>query len=137
MSGTSSILQAGRPEGSPTVRFASANEEIEPKPLESDAAPQQISEQEEQSVKELSQTLQSSDLQERRMCHFAFEPFSLPASRVRSVSRKSSSALLASTARARGNGQGPDDFRSEMALGATGRRSRGFPGALPVSSSNV
>ncbi|KAL2066492.1 hypothetical protein VTL71DRAFT_2563 [Oculimacula yallundae] len=76
-------LNSSKPEGSPTVRFASANEEIEPVPLDDD---QQIHEPrstvEEQNIKELSQSLQSTQLQGRRMSHFAFEPVSLPASRV-------------------------------------------------------
>ena len=68
-------------EGSPTVRFASVDEEIDPdKSLESvsietpgkDAA----------KLKELSKSLQGTQLQGRRMSHFAFEPVSLPASRV-------------------------------------------------------
>lgn len=69
-------------EGSPTVRFASANEEIEPVPLDHNESIPPRSQQEELSIKELSQSLQSTQLQGRRMSHFAFEPVSLPASRV-------------------------------------------------------
>lgn len=81
---TGSSLNPAKPvEGSPTVRFASTDEEIEPEALDANpASAQRISKTEEQSIKELSQSLQSSDLQGRRMSHFAFEPVSLPASRV-------------------------------------------------------
>lgn len=74
--------------GSPTVRFASATEEIEPQSVEAlDAVPsEKISGQDEERLKELSKTLHGSHLQERRMSHFAFEPVSLPASRVRMLS---------------------------------------------------
>lgn len=70
--------------GSPTVRFASATEEIEPTGLEAldTAPPQTITGQDEERLKELSKSLHGSHLQERRMSHFAFEPVSLPASRV-------------------------------------------------------
>ncbi|XMA10682.1 hypothetical protein WAI453_003473 [Rhynchosporium graminicola] len=78
-----SSLDSSRPGGSPTVRFASANEEIEPVPLDDGQPIQETrTSQEEQSIKELSQSLQSTQLQGRRMSHFAFEPVSLPASRV-------------------------------------------------------
>ncbi|KAL5325699.1 hypothetical protein ACEPPN_006829 [Leptodophora sp. 'Broadleaf-Isolate-01'] len=81
---TGSSLNPIKPaEGSPTVRFASANEEIEPVPLDDHKdIPQPRSEQEVLSIKELSQSLQNTQLQGRRMSHFAFEPVSLPASRV-------------------------------------------------------
>ncbi|CZS88644.1 related to protein kinase NPR1 [Rhynchosporium agropyri] len=78
-----SSLDSSRPGGSPTVRFASANEKIEPVPLDDGQPIQETrTSQEEQSIKELSQSLQSTQLQGRRMSHFAFEPVSLPASRV-------------------------------------------------------
>jgi hypothetical protein len=50
-----------------------------------DAVPmeEQISGNEEQQLNELSNALQGTQLQERRMSQFAFEPVSLPASRVR------------------------------------------------------
>lgn len=80
---TGSSLNPNKPiEGSPTVRFASANEEIEPVPLDNNESIPPRSQQEELSIKELSQSLQSTQLQGRRMSHFAFEPVSLPASRV-------------------------------------------------------
>ncbi|KAI6710621.1 hypothetical protein PZA11_003647 [Diplocarpon coronariae] len=75
-------LNPSESESSPTVRFASANEEIEPEPLQESPAAQHISKEEEQRIKELSQSLQASDLQGRRMSLFAFEPVSGPASRV-------------------------------------------------------
>ena len=69
----------------PAVRFASVNEEIAPEEtlsldtvLPSHDIPADGSAQ----LKQLSETLQSTHLQERRMSHFAFEPVSLPASRV-------------------------------------------------------
>ncbi|KAH6676495.1 kinase-like domain-containing protein [Halenospora varia] len=72
-------------EGSPTVRFASNNEEIEPATidcLDQVPSPQNIPPEEQAQLKELSKTLHGAHLQERRMSHFAFEPVSLPASRV-------------------------------------------------------
>ena len=73
------------PNGSPQVRFASTNEEIEPlsNPLASDPASNQQFGADETQLKELSQNLQNTQLQGRRMSQFAFEPVSLPASRVR------------------------------------------------------
>jgi hypothetical protein len=71
---------------SPAVRFISVNEEIEPqKSLQSIDAlplPQQLSGEEQAKLQQLSKTLHGTYLQERRMSHFAFEPVSLPASRV-------------------------------------------------------
>ena len=72
-------------EGSPQVRFASTNEEIEPTSIERlDSIPSlnKRSDTDEARLKELSQSLQSAHLQGRRMSQFAFEPVSLPASRV-------------------------------------------------------
>ncbi|KAL3427411.1 Serine/threonine-protein kinase oca2 [Phlyctema vagabunda] len=73
------------PTASPTVRFASVNEEIEPKPLEaldSGASQPQMSGSAQAEIQQLSKSLHGTHLQERRMSHFAFEPVSLPASRV-------------------------------------------------------
>jgi hypothetical protein len=68
-------------EGSPTVRFASVNEEIEPeKSLEADT--NRLPGNDVATLKELSKSLQGTQLQGRRMSHFAFEPVSLPVSRV-------------------------------------------------------
>lgn len=72
-------------EGSPTVRFASVDEEIAPDSydnLDSTRPTQRVPENDDRQLKELSQSLQGSHLQGRRMSHFAFEPVSLPASRV-------------------------------------------------------
>lgn len=86
MTGSGNIISAAltpkKPEGSPTVRFASTNEEIEPQQLDPEPETQRISKEEEQNIKELSKSLQSSALQGRRMSNFAFEPVSLPVSRV-------------------------------------------------------
>ncbi|RDW80628.1 hypothetical protein BP5796_05326 [Coleophoma crateriformis] len=71
--------------GSPAVRFASVNEEIEPKnlePLDSGASHPQISGSDQEELRHISKSLHGTHLQERRMSHFAFEPVSLPASRV-------------------------------------------------------
>lgn len=76
-------------EGSPAVRFASVNEEIPPESfsnLNAIPPPSAIQGDDQQKLKELSQTLHGSHLQERRMSHFAFEPVSLPASRVSPLS---------------------------------------------------
>jgi hypothetical protein len=83
MSATSGLAKEDEAaEGSPTVRFASVNEEIEPlKELQS--VSNTISASHEATLKELSKSLQGAQLQGRRMSHFAFEPVSLPASRVR------------------------------------------------------
>jgi hypothetical protein len=72
-------------EGSPTVRFASVNEEIPPESshaLDAVTPPQALAGNDQEKLKELSQTLRGTHLQERRMSHFAFEPVSLPTSRV-------------------------------------------------------
>ncbi|KAI9051667.1 hypothetical protein LZ554_004709 [Drepanopeziza brunnea f. sp. 'monogermtubi'] len=105
---SSSLLNGSRPEGSPTVHFASANEEIEPKPLENDpaSAPQHILDQEKESVKEMSQSFQSTELQGRRLSQYAFEPVSLPVSRVNSHDDSSREASRHST-RTPSNRQSP------------------------------
>src|SRR5271154_4885339 len=51
--------------------------------LDSVSSPHQISEREEEKLREFSNTLHGTYLQGRRMSHFAFEPVSLPPSRVR------------------------------------------------------
>lgn len=70
--------------GSPQVRFASTNEEIDPpsNPLELEPSTNERSAADETSFQELSKNLQNTQLQGRRMSQFAFEPVSLPASRV-------------------------------------------------------
>ena len=75
-------------QASPVVRFASENEEIEPEQsldantnskTDTNAAD---GAEEDPKVKELAQSLQGAQLAGRRMSCFAFEPVSLPASRV-------------------------------------------------------
>jgi hypothetical protein len=75
---------------SPAVRFASVNEEIAPAEtlqsldsLSTPAAGDADAAGGAQQLKQLSESLQGTHLQERRMSHFAFEPVSLPVSRVR------------------------------------------------------
>jgi hypothetical protein len=76
---------------SPAVRFASVNEEIAPaetlQSLDSLSTPAAGDDADAaggaQQLKQLSESLQGTHLQERRMSHFAFEPVSLPVSRVR------------------------------------------------------
>lgn len=73
------------------VRFASVNEEIEPahslQSFSSFPSGQAISDTDlspdaQEEIRNLSIELQNSHLQKRRMSNFAFEPVSLPASRV-------------------------------------------------------
>lgn len=72
---------------SPAVRFASVDEEIAPdeslESLDALSPSQNVPADGSAQLKQLSETLQGTHLQERRMSHFAFEPVSLPASRVR------------------------------------------------------
>jgi hypothetical protein len=71
----------------PAVRFKSTVQEIDPlHPLPESSGPGGDHASEfvtAEDIKSLSQSLQSHRLQERRMTNFAFEPYSLPASRVR------------------------------------------------------
>lgn len=72
------------------MRFASVNQEIEPENTSAllDAGhsnDEHAISHDDATIKELTQTLQGSRLQERRMSNFAFEPVSLPVSRVRSL----------------------------------------------------
>lgn len=86
---------AGHPHA---VRFASVNQEIDPDPsLQSQFSPASGQEEEAQPIsndlepsakdelRSLAVGLQKSQLQESRLRHFAFEPVSLPSSRVRIV----------------------------------------------------
>lgn len=85
LTGTEKTAKDKSAEGSPQVRFASTNEEIEPQHVEEldfKAPPNKRSDTDEAQLKELSQSLHGSYLQGRRMSQFAFEPVSLPASRV-------------------------------------------------------
>jgi hypothetical protein len=73
--------------GSPSVRFASVDEEIAPdetlQGLDTVSPSHNTPADGDAQLKQLSDTLHGTHLQERRMSHFAFEPVSLPASRVR------------------------------------------------------
>jgi len=78
-------MTQGFTEGSPLVRFASNDEEIEPIQLDSPRPERQFSGQTEAQLRELSESLSGTHLQSRRMSHFSFEPVSLPTSRVREI----------------------------------------------------
>lgn len=71
----------------PAVRFKSTVQEIDPQhPLSESSAPGGDHASEfvtPEDIRSLSKSLQGHRLQERRMTNFAFEPYSLPASRVR------------------------------------------------------
>jgi hypothetical protein len=79
-------------EGTPAVRFSFAVEEIVPDQTGTDSHgtskaggrgdPGEVTPEQ---LRALSKSLQRSNLQERRMSIFAFEPFSLPPSRVRCI----------------------------------------------------
>ena len=60
------------------VRFSDKNDEIEPDPQDR----QDVSPEVQKELRDLSITMQKSRLQSKRMENFAFEPVSLPASRV-------------------------------------------------------
>ncbi|TGO41942.1 hypothetical protein BHYA_0014g00250 [Botrytis hyacinthi] len=83
-------------EGSPQVRFAAVNEQIAPDAsftgLDHSTATQSMLNKEQVDLDQLSKTLQGTHLQERRMSHFAFEPVSLPASRIPSTEENSREA---------------------------------------------
>lgn len=71
----------------PAVRFKSTVQEIDPQhPLSESSAPGGDHASEfvvtPEDIRSLSKSLQGHRLQERRMTNFAFEPYSLPASRV-------------------------------------------------------
>jgi hypothetical protein len=80
-------VEGKKPGGSsPAVRFASVNEEIAPSETLQDLDSHNITADGDAQLKQLSESLQGSHLQERRMSQFAFEPVSLPTSRVCSLS---------------------------------------------------
>ncbi|KAH8596140.1 kinase-like domain-containing protein [Bisporella sp. PMI_857] len=90
---TSELENDTKTDGSPKVRFASATEEIEPaQGLDTSAAMQGAAAIDNATVKELTQSLQGTQLAGRRMSCFAFEPISLPASRVPSIEDSSREA---------------------------------------------
>ena len=72
------------------VRFSSVNQEIEPlhslktTSQASDNASNQLSPQAEEEIRQLSLSLHKSHIQQQRMSNFAFEPVSVPVSRVQS-----------------------------------------------------
>lgn len=69
----------------PAVRFNSTVQEIDPQHTLSNSPPSpgvHAGELTPDDIKALSNSLQGSSLQERRMNNYSFEPFSLPASRV-------------------------------------------------------
>ncbi|KAH8705128.1 kinase-like domain-containing protein [Talaromyces proteolyticus] len=86
-----SKLSAGQPHA---VRFASVNQEIEPdhsiqsrsdeRELQADSIPADLDANAKDELRSLAINLQDTRLQESRLRHFAFEPVSLPASRVNS-----------------------------------------------------
>ena len=83
--------QPGEPPPHPAVRFASVNQEIEPAhslqaettKASDDLGPNaEISREDRERLRSISRGLQTSHLQQSRMSNFAFEPVSLPVSRV-------------------------------------------------------
>lgn len=88
MSSATSPTEPSQPQA---VRFASVNQEIEPAhsiqslstvPSNISGGIPEFSPEAQEEIRNLSRSLQSSPLQQRRMNHFAFEPVSLPTSRV-------------------------------------------------------
>ena len=82
---------AAEPSGPHAVRFSSKNQEIEPEhslhtiatlTSENSRSEDALSPEAKEELRNLSRTLQESQLQHGRMSHFAFEPVSLPVSRV-------------------------------------------------------
>ncbi|KFY41360.1 hypothetical protein V494_03045, partial [Pseudogymnoascus sp. VKM F-4513 (FW-928)] len=76
--------------GSPAVRFASSSQEIEPVQLDETNTTSATGELDANAepgaqLRDLTDSLSGTHLQERRMSHFNFEPVSLPASRVPST----------------------------------------------------
>lgn len=83
------ILRTPKPEAGPAVRFASKLQEIEPvhslearESTMSDGCRRALSPEAEAELKQLSMSITNPALQHRRISNFAFEPISLPASRV-------------------------------------------------------
>lgn len=70
------------------VRFAAQDEQIEPTTdlaEYEDKGPEDLPPEAREQIKTLAMTLQKSRLQESRMSNFAYEPVSMPASRVSSA----------------------------------------------------
>ncbi|QSZ34193.1 hypothetical protein DSL72_005782 [Monilinia vaccinii-corymbosi] len=89
------------PEGSPQVRFAAAHEQIALNDgftgLSDSTVAHGMLNKEQADLDRLSKTLHGTHLQERRMSHFAFEPVSLPVSRIPSTEDNSREASRYST----------------------------------------
>ncbi|SLM36496.1 protein kinase [Lasallia pustulata] len=85
------------------VRFSSVNQEIEPEHTlqvetsDSSNLDRELSPQARADIRNLSRTLPDSHLQHRRMSNFAFEPVSLPTSRVPSTESGSQNASREAT----------------------------------------
>ena len=84
--------QSEEPPLQPAVRFASVNQEIEPThslqaPVTAEsedlARNNEISPEDQEQLRTMSRNLNESQLQRNRMSNYAFEPVSLPVSRVR------------------------------------------------------
>ena len=105
-----------------TVRFASANEEIEPshslqsmsETAENTTSNPQIDTQAENEIRSLAINLHNSHIEQRRMSNFAFEPCSLPASRV-----PSNESTPYQTSREQTGSGGPSPRRSPPASAMT------------------
>lgn len=91
-------LSSDHPPQAQAVRFASVNEEIEPPQrlqssitlsTENTISNSDLSPDAQEELRNLSKSLQKSHLQHRRMSNFAFEPVSLPVSRVSHLHFKS------------------------------------------------
>jgi len=101
----SSGISSGPGDNQQAVRFASVNQEIEPvhslqpyDTTESSERPntQVLSPETQAELERLSTTLQNVRLQQRRLSNFAFEPVSLPVSRVSGYLPYSAARLYAS-----------------------------------------
>ena len=68
------------------VRFKDDDEEIDPMDSIPEKQPEDMSPEAKEQIKNLAMTLQKSRLQENRMANFAYEPVSMPPSRVRRTS---------------------------------------------------
>lgn len=84
--------QPQEPPPQPAVRFASVDQEIEPthslqtpmtEESEDPARNKEISPEEQEQLRTISRNLNESQLQRNRLSNYAFEPVSLPVSRVR------------------------------------------------------
>jgi hypothetical protein len=64
------------------VRFKDEDEEIDPIESIPEKRPEDLSPEAREQIKNLAMTLQKSRLQENRMSNFAYEPVSMPPSRV-------------------------------------------------------